>query len=176
MSFSVIPVDAIHAASQALGQAPGATGPASHAVEVADIASQGVSQGADRPSAQDAAAFARAALAQDSSPAGVQAAAPPLTESLGSRLAHQADGLSRQIGGLQGLLTPDAASGTEAAGPAATPNGDGTGPAQATLDKDEMNGAVAKMEHAYLFAIETMMASRGSTETTKIFNTLLKGQ
>ena len=39
-----------------------------------------------------------------------------------------------------------------------------------------MNGAVAAMEHAYFFAIETSIASRGSTEMTKIFNTLLKGQ
>jgi hypothetical protein len=42
--------------------------------------------------------------------------------------------------------------------------------------KDATANAVAQMERAYMIAIETTMASRGSTEATKIFNTLLKGQ
>jgi hypothetical protein len=42
--------------------------------------------------------------------------------------------------------------------------------------KDVMADAVAQMERAYMLAIEATMASRGSTEATKIFNTLLKGQ
>jgi hypothetical protein len=42
--------------------------------------------------------------------------------------------------------------------------------------KEVMASAVSQMERAYMIAIEATMASRGSTETTKIFNTLLKGQ
>jgi hypothetical protein len=42
--------------------------------------------------------------------------------------------------------------------------------------KDAMADAVSQMERAYMLAIEATMASRGSTEATKIFNTLLKGQ
>jgi hypothetical protein len=42
--------------------------------------------------------------------------------------------------------------------------------------KDVMSDAVSQMERAYMLAIEATMASRGSTEATKIFNTLLKGQ
>ena len=45
-----------------------------------------------------------------------------------------------------------------------------------TNGKEAMAEAVSQMERAYMFAIETTMASRGSTETTKILNTLLKGQ
>lgn len=36
--------------------------------------------------------------------------------------------------------------------------------------------AVSQLQGVYTFAIETTLASRGSTESTKIFNTLLKGQ
>ena len=42
--------------------------------------------------------------------------------------------------------------------------------------KQVIDNAMQSMQSAYAFAIETTMASRGSTETTKIFNTLLKGQ
>lgn len=39
-----------------------------------------------------------------------------------------------------------------------------------------MEDAVAGMQGAYTFAIEATLASHGSTELTKVFNTLLKGQ
>lgn len=39
-----------------------------------------------------------------------------------------------------------------------------------------MQDAVRAMEGAYVFAIQATLASRGSTELTKVFNTLLKGQ
>ena len=42
--------------------------------------------------------------------------------------------------------------------------------------KQVVGKALESMQGAYALAIETTMASRGSTETTKIFNTLLKGQ
>ena len=41
---------------------------------------------------------------------------------------------------------------------------------------DAVADGLKAMERAYIFAIEATMASRGSTESTKIFNTLLKGQ
>jgi hypothetical protein len=50
------------------------------------------------------------------------------------------------------------------------------GPHNGTSAKEEMSAAISQMEHAYMFAIETTLTSRGSTESTKIFNTLLKGQ
>lgn len=42
--------------------------------------------------------------------------------------------------------------------------------------RQTVDESMSTMRSAYAFAIETTMASRGSTETTKIFNTLLKGQ
>ena len=62
------------------------------------------------------------------------------------------------------------------ASPAAAAPPDGAGPGGAASSRDAMAAAVSQMERAYMFAIETTMASRGSTESTKIFNTLLKGQ
>jgi hypothetical protein len=41
---------------------------------------------------------------------------------------------------------------------------------------DWVDGAIAQLDGIYAFAIKTMMANRGSTEATKILNTLLKGQ
>lgn len=52
------------------------------------------------------------------------------------------------------------------------------GGSHANLDSSRqfISDAIAQTERAYIFAIETTMASRGSTEATKILNTLLKGQ
>lgn len=58
------------------------------------------------------------------------------------------------------------------AAPAASPS---AADASSPLTKS-MADAVAGMQGAYAFAIETTLASRGSTELTKVFNTLLKGQ
>ncbi|MGF1276552.1 hypothetical protein [Acetobacter pasteurianus] len=46
------------------------------------------------------------------------------------------------------------------------------------VTSDPANAAelVAQIQATYTFAIETTLVSKGSTETTKIFNTLLKGQ
>lgn len=56
----------------------------------------------------------------------------------------------------------------------------GSQPAPQTTDaaSDPANAAqlVAQIQATYTFAIETTLVSKGSTETTKIFNTLLKGQ
>ena len=171
MSYSSVPVESIHAIGQSVSQGHGAGAAGAHELRVVDNALQG----ADRPSAQDAAAFARSALAQDSSPAEMQAALPQSADSLSARLTRQAAGLSRQLQSFQQLLAPAEAPGTKTAGPSAS-NSSGQPLPRAAVDNDAMNGAVAAMEHAYFFAIETSIASRGSTEMTKIFNTLLKGQ
>ncbi|KXV50948.1 hypothetical protein ACLEIY_15020 [Acetobacter tropicalis] len=56
----------------------------------------------------------------------------------------------------------------------------GSQPATQAADvaSDPANAAelVAQIQATYTFAIETTLVSKGSTETTKIFNTLLKGQ
>ncbi|KXV69386.1 hypothetical protein AD951_06880 [Acetobacter malorum] len=56
----------------------------------------------------------------------------------------------------------------------------GSQPATQATDvaSDPANAAqlVAQIQATYTFAIETTLVSKGSTETTKIFNTLLKGQ
>ncbi|MCP1203060.1 hypothetical protein [Acetobacter oryzoeni] len=46
----------------------------------------------------------------------------------------------------------------------------------ATADPANAAELVAQIQATYTFAIETTLVSKGSTETTKIFNTLLKGQ
>ena len=135
-------------------------------IQIVDLASRPAAPA----SAQDAAAFSRAVQASEPSAGATasieaQAALPPSADSLSSRLAKQADALSRQLSSMQAGLNPT---------PQATPAAGG--PAPTAFDKAETDGAVAQMEHAYMFAIETTLASRGSTESTKIFNTLLKGQ
>lgn len=52
----------------------------------------------------------------------------------------------------------------------------GTGATPATADPASTTELVAQIQATYTFAIETTLVSKGSTETTKIFNTLLKGQ
>lgn len=49
-------------------------------------------------------------------------------------------------------------------------------PPQPNAAHQDMQQAIAQLDHAYLFAVQTTLASHGSTETTKIFNTLMKGQ
>lgn len=76
----------------------------------------------------------------------------------GSKMMEGAQDLSLRFGTLH-----KAAAAPAAGSPVATP-------------AQVMEQAVSGMQDAYVFAIQTTMASRGSTETTKIFNTLLKGQ
>ena len=162
------PVSAI----QAVGSASGATGANVPSIQVADLASQPPAQ----VSAQDAAAFSRAVQMQDqvpgvASPMEVQAALPPSADSLSSRMSKQADALSHRFTSLQAQLNP--------APDNKPPAGQGTdagSPAPMDAHKAEIDSAMTQMHSAYMFAIETTMASHGSTESTKIFNTLLKGQ
>ena len=165
------PVSAV----QALESAPSVAGNNAPNIQVADLALQPPGQ----VSAQDAAAFSRAIQVQDqvpgvAAPTDVQAALPPSADSLSSRLAKQADALSHRLSSMQAQLSP--APDSTQTGPAADQGASAGNPALMDSHKAEIDGAVAQMEHAYMFAIETTMASHGSTESTKIFNTLLKGQ
>ncbi len=115
------------------------------------------------PTAQDGAEFARAAAQStpvQGAPMDMPAAMPQPADGIGGTLMRQVEQMTRHMSGLQDGMAPR---------PSAAP---GT----AGFDHADMDKAVAQIEHAYTFAIETTMASRGSTESTKIFNTLLKGQ
>ena len=120
-----------------------------------------MAQPAPPPSAADATHFADAARLV-ASPAEVRALPPARTEPWGGPLVHRLETAMAE------MKTPEAGAGSR--GP------ETAGPARTALDRDATTAAVAQMERAYMFAIETTMASRGSTETTKICNTLLKGQ
>ncbi len=114
------------------------------------------------PSAAQASDFARAAL--DAPVRETAASRPPVSGGWANRILHQVETLAGHL----------ARPGDTASPAAATPGGAETGGAASS--RDAMAAAVSQMERAYMFAIETTMASRGSTESTKIFNTLLKGQ
>lgn len=86
----------------------------------------------------------------------VRAVQPSSAQALGRDMADRLQGLSDR---LRGWSTPAASNPADKAG----------SPLQA-------GDAVSQLQAVYTFAIETTLASRGSTETTKIFNTLLKGQ
>lgn len=114
------------------------------------------------PSAAQASDFARAAL--DGPVRETSASLPPVSGGWASRVLHQVETLTGH------LAMPGATASPAAAAPA------GAEPGAVASGRDAMSAAVSQMERAYMFAIETTMASRGSTESTKIFNTLLKGQ
>lgn len=142
-------------------------------------------QVADRmpaPAAQDSAEFARAAAQATSAqgaPFDVPAGLPPSSAGVGANLMQQLEQLTHHLGSLQGAPPAGGGASNAAAAPASNPQASdpqAAGPHAAGFDRASMDGAVAQIEHAYTFAIETTMASRGSTESTKIFNTLLKGQ
>lgn len=111
------------------------------------------------PSAAQASDFARATL--DATVREVPASLPPVSGSWAGRILHQVETLAGHLAmpGEPAAAMPGVA-----------------GPGDAVSNRDAMSAAVSQMERAYMFAIETTMASRGSTESTKIFNTLLKGQ
>lgn len=117
------------------------------------VANAGASAGA--PAATAAPAHA-ASFTQE-----VRAVQPSSAQALGRDMADRLQGLSDR---LRGWSTPAAANPAEKSG--------GASPSSALQAGD----AVSQLQAVYTFAIETTLASRGSTETTKIFNTLLKGQ
>ena len=110
----------------------------------------------------DAAAFEQAAGTPIHE---VQAASVQDRSTLGGQFSSGLQDLSVQLAGWQKAHAA-------AAAPAVSSAADG---APSSLTKS-MADAVAGMQGAYAFAIETTLASRGSTELTKVFNTLLKGQ
>lgn len=91
----------------------------------------------------------------------VRAVQPSSAQALGRDMADRLQGLSDR---LRGWSTPAGVSPADKAG----------SPAQ--ISPLQAGDAVSQLQAVYTFAIETTLASRGSTETTKIFNTLLKGQ
>lgn len=91
----------------------------------------------------------------------VRAVQPSSAQALGRDMADRLQGLSDR---LRGWSTPTAANPAEK----------GSGASQSS--PLQAGDAVSQLQAVYTFAIETTLASRGSTETTKIFNTLLKGQ
>lgn len=159
-------------AISAVGQSPSLdvnSAPASQTVDLGGTAFQ-------QPTAVEVADFARAAAFRPIEE--VRAAQPASADGLSSRLARQADALSAH---LKTLDPTSQTSGASTASSDLAPREGGPSSADPAVkstgsEKEKMNQAVSQMERAYMFAIETTMASRGSTEATKIFNTLLKGQ
>ena len=111
-------------------------------------------------SAADAASFAREA----SHVQQVQAPQPTAAQSLGEDLAHRLESFSSSLGGVQPPAAGHAQPGEGAS--------HGAQPGMAEVIGD----AMSQLQGVYAFAIQTTLASRGSTESTKVFNTLLKGQ
>lgn len=146
-----IPVAAVTSLGGAAAPVPG--------VEAADLSVSA----RPVPSASDAAQFAH----EVSHIQEVQASRASAAQSIGQDLTHRLQGLSEH---LQGWQKPAPMEHTQAAagGHASRSGGSMTG----TPSGD----AVSQLQGVYTFAIETTLASRGSTESTKIFNTLLKGQ
>jgi len=111
--------------------------------------------------ATDLSAFEKAA---DTAIRNVQAAPIQQEGPLAAHLAASMQDLSSHLSGWQKAHVPAA---TQPIAPSASVSPSLT---------SSMADAVASMQGAYVFAIETTLASRGSTELTKVFNTLLKGQ
>jgi hypothetical protein len=145
----------------------------------------------DRPAATQAADFARAAAAAPhgapahdvsahdvSSVREVQAAPPPAE-------GRWTDWIARQMKDLESSLKlPNAAAGhANGASPAGAPHGLGSGKEAVksdtikndAFDRKGFEESIAQMDQTYAFAIKATLASHGSSEATKIFNTLLKG-
>lgn len=110
----------------------------------------------------DQAAFERAAAPVQE----VQAAPAADATTLGGHVASGVEALSQRLAGWQ------KAHAAAASLPAAAPGPSGGVPSLTRAMED----AVAGMQGAYVFAIEATLASHGSTEMSKVFNTLLKGQ
>jgi hypothetical protein len=119
-----------------------------------------------RPSDVQAADFVRAAAPTPIPEVNAVPAASGWTDGV----AHQMDGLASRLNTL---------GANRKASDVAAPENSRTLKAdneEAPNNKEVMDGAVDKMERAYVFAIEATMASHGATEATQIFNALLKGQ
>lgn len=134
----------------------------------------------DRPTAAQAADFSRAAAdaTAHGAPADdipsvreVQAAHPPA--------GHWTDSMARQMKGLESSLKfsdlpAGRADGTSrAAAPRSLePVNDST---KKNAPDDNTFEGIAQLKQIYTFAINATMVSHSSTEATKVFNTLLKG-
>lgn len=119
----------------------------------------------------------------------VDAAAPAGEADIAKRISEQANSLAEHLKSMDpraGTSAPKSAADSHRMAPTradpAVTDGDKTAPKDkdkphiTDADRAAVDANIAQMEHAYVFAIEATLASRGSTEATKIFNTLLKGQ
>ncbi len=123
---------------------------------------------ADAATSNEAAAFANAI--SQSAPAEHVSAALPASAlgGIAAELAKEANAFTNHV--------QSASKGLDVAKPGLDQPQTGAGKADMPGMKASMDQSIASMHNAYMFAIETTLASKGSTETTKIFNTLLKGQ
>ena len=129
------------------------------------IAAPDLMQGSSAAAPGDAAAFA-SAVSQSAPTEHIAASAPAsATGSLAAELARQANLFANHV--------QSASKGLDVAKPGVEQPSAATGRAEMRTVIDH---SVTSMHGAYMFAIETTLASKGSTEATKIFNTLLKGQ
>ncbi len=131
------------------------------------LPTQGVDENAGANLA-DLQGFNAAAFSQAVDLRSPDIAAAPVTHASG-QLNHVATEIRDLSTHLASWHKPDAA--TNSAAPTGTL--DHAVPPSLT---EAMGKAVSEMQGAYIFAIDTTLASRGSTEATKILNTLLKGQ
>ena len=168
MHEAIVALQGIQAPGAAGPQAPGGPGTAAPDVAV------------EKPSDAQAAAFAQAV--GQFGPTESWAARPVSGGSLTNRLAQQAESLANHLrapgaasAGLNGLGGEGEAL-PAFGGPGAMPAGPHDLSQTLAANKVEISQSLDRMERAYMYAIEATMASRGSTEATKIFNTLLKGQ
>nr|WP_298797137.1 hypothetical protein [uncultured Acetobacter sp.] len=135
--------------SDAIGALSGLTGMQADAPAVADVQETSVSaQGSDHLGAEF-----HQALQQEVTFVPDQAGS---AAAMGQALNQKLEGLSSYLNQW----------GAQPAGQAETAVSDPANAAQ----------LVSQIQATYTFAIETTLVSKGSTETTKIFNTLLKGQ
>ena len=110
------------------------------------------------PSAGEAAEFTRASAAF--TPEQMQAVPPSSDPGLGQTFAQDFNGFAQRVQASQQAFGAERPSTAE----------------HGLSVHETIENSIGGMQNAYAFAIETTMASRGSTETTKVFNTLLKGQ
>ena len=150
--------------------AVGSLAPSQALLPEALSAAQAASASWQQPPAVEVAKFERAAALPE-----VEAVPHQAGDALSARLAHQIDSLSAHLQAPPPLLQNQALE--NPAQDRADPKTAGN-PSQAghSTDREKTQQAVVEMDRVYMFAIETMLASRGSTETTKIFNVLLRGQ
>jgi hypothetical protein len=136
----------------------------------------------DRPTAAQAADFARAAA--DATAHGAPTHDIPSIREVQAThpsAGHWTDSIARQMKDLESSLKfsdPAAghAGGTSPAGAPRTLEPDKATTKNDALDKNgSFEDGIAQLRQVYAFTVKATMVSHGSSEATKVFNTLLKG-